>query len=73
MKSELMHSRVQLEGDILNRLVKEVHETVATDVKFPEAKQTSSFGVVNLWKLRRNSSSARRAIKQPRIVTGLSY
>jgi hypothetical protein len=78
MKSDLMHSRVQLEKDILNRLVTEVHETVATDVKIgkaqqEEAEQAPKFGVLNLWSIRRNSRSARQAIKQPRIVTGLGY
>jgi hypothetical protein len=68
-----MHSRVQLEADILNRLVTEVHETVATNVKFPNAKRTPGFGHLNLWNMRRNSRSARHAIKQPKIVTGLSY
>ena len=73
MKSDIMHSRVQLERDILDRLVSEVHETVATDVKLPEAKRTPGFGALNLWNLRRNSRSARRAIKQPRIVTGFGF
>jgi hypothetical protein len=68
-----MHSRVQLEKDILERLVTEVPETVATDVQFVKAKKTSSFGALNLWNLRRNTRSARQAIKQPQIVTGLSY
>ena len=73
MNSNLMHSRVQLEKDILERLVTEVHETVATDVQFAKAKKTSSFGVLNLWNLRRNTRSARQAIKQPRIVTGFGF
>ncbi|HTR30975.1 MAG TPA: hypothetical protein VMH27_17010 [Puia sp.] len=73
MKSDLMHSRVQLERDILDRLVTEVHETVAKDVAFAKTKQAPVFGVVNLWNLRRNSRSARQAIKQPRIVTGFGF
>jgi hypothetical protein len=73
MKSDIMHSRVQLEDDILKRLVTEVHETVATDVQLAKAKQTPNFGVLNLWSLRRNSRSARQAIKQPRIVTGFGF
>jgi hypothetical protein len=64
---------VQLEKDILDRLVSEVHETVATDVPFEKATQTPAFGVLHLWNLRRNSQSARRAIKQPRIVTGFGF
>ncbi len=73
MKSDIMHSRVQLENDILKRLVTEVHETVATDVQMAKAKRTPNFGVLNLWSLRRNSRSARSAIKQPRIVTGFGF
>jgi hypothetical protein len=73
MKSDIMHSRVQLENDILKRLVTEVRETVATDVELAKEKQTPNFGVLNLWNLRRNTRSARNAIKQPRIVTGLGY
>jgi hypothetical protein len=73
MKSDLMHSRVQLEKDVLERLVTEVHETVATDVQFPNAKRTPGFGLLGLWNIRRNSRSARHAIKQPRIVTGIGF
>ena len=73
MKSELVHSRVQLERDILERLVTEVHETVAKDVKLAKANQAPKFGVLNLWSIRRNSRSARRAIKQPSIVTGFGF
>jgi hypothetical protein len=73
MKSDIMHSRVQLGNDILKRLVTEVHETVATDVQMAKAKRTPNFGVLNLWSLRRNSRSARNAIKQPRIVTGFGF
>ena len=72
MKSDLAHSIVQLEKDILKRLVTEVHETVATDVAFPKAKK-SSFGVVSLWNIRRNSRYATQARKKPRIVTGIGY
>jgi hypothetical protein len=73
MKSDIMHSRVQLESDILKRLVSEVQETVATDVQLAKAKRTPNFGVLNLWSLRRNSRSARQAIRQPRIVTGFGF
>jgi hypothetical protein len=68
-----MHSRVHVERDILDRLVTEVHETVATDIQFGEAKKTPSFGALDLWNLRRNTRSARQAIRQPRIVTGFGF
>ena len=73
MKSDLAHSIVQMEPNILKRLVTEVHETVATDVAIPKAKK-NSFGVVSLWNIRRNSRYAAHARnKKPRIVTGIGY
>jgi hypothetical protein len=73
MKSDLVHSRVLLEKNILDRLVTEVHETIAADVNIEKTKRSPGFGVINLWNIRRNSRSARQAIRQPRIVTGLAY
>jgi hypothetical protein len=64
---------VQLEKDILDRLVTEVKETVATDVSLPKGKQTPAFGTVHLWNIRRNTRSARHAMRQPRIVTGMGF
>ncbi|HWB93858.1 MAG TPA: hypothetical protein VG605_18495 [Puia sp.] len=77
MKSDLVHPRVQVEPAILQRLVTEVKETVATDVAMPQAKtpsqaKKSSFGALNLWAIRRN----RRTVygrKQPNIVNGFGY
>lgn len=70
MKSELVHSRVQMEPAILKNLMTEVKETVATDVAQPRAKK-SSFGVLNLWAIRRNRRTAYG--KLPKIVNGLGY
>jgi hypothetical protein len=70
MKSDVMHSRVQMEPTILRQLVNEVKETVATDVEF-RAKGPRSFGVVSLWNIRRNSRYAAHPRKKPTIVTGL--
>jgi hypothetical protein len=73
MKSDLMHSRVQMEPSILQRLVTEVPETVAMSVQLPKEKK-NSFGVVSLWNIRRNSRYAAHARnKKPRIVTGIGY
>ena len=72
MKSDLMHSRVQMEASIIKRLVTEVPETVATDVQLKEKKNT--FGVVSLWNIRRNSRyAAHTRNRKPRIVTGIGY
>ena len=61
MKNDVMPSIVQMETKALRHLVKEVKETVATSLVLPTAKQTnSSFGIVDLWNLRRNMKTARR-------------
>jgi len=57
MKNDVMPSIVQMEYGVLNQLLTEVKETLATDVEMPEVKPT--FGVVDLWKIRRNAKSAR--------------
>jgi len=61
MKNDVMPSIVQMEYGVLNQLLTEVKETLATDVEMPEVKPT--FGVVDLWKIRRNIKSARSLFK----------
>ncbi|HLI92295.1 MAG TPA: hypothetical protein VKU83_01740 [Puia sp.] len=74
MKSDLMHSRVQLEKDILDRLVTEVKETVATDVQLPKVERTAPFSVLKLWNMRRNARYATIiGNRPPRIVNGIGY
>ena len=74
MKSELMHSRVHVERDILDRLVTEVKETVATDVELPKVKKTANFSVVKMWNIRRNGRYATIiGNRPPRIVNGIGY
>lgn len=72
MKSDLVHSIVQMDGNILKQLVTEVKETVATDVDMPGARK-SSFGRLKLWDMRRRSRFAGYGLKQPRITTGIGY
>lgn len=73
MKSDVMHSRVQLESSILKNLVAEVKETVATEVVFPKTRK-NSFGAVQLWNLRRNSRyAAHPRNKKPTIINGFGY
>jgi hypothetical protein len=57
MKDDVMPSIVQMEYGLLQELLTEVKETLATDVKLPEAKKPS-FSVVDLWKIRRNVKTA---------------
>ena len=74
MKSDLAHSRVQLERDILDRLVTEVKETVATDVQLPKVKKTAGLSVLKLWNIRRNGRYATvYGNRPPRIVNGFGY
>jgi len=72
MKSDLVHRRVQMEPAILERLVTEVRETVATDVALRGASK-SSFSALDLWAIRRNRRYSAFGRKQPRIVTGFGY
>ena len=58
MKIDLTPSIVQMEPEVLNNLVREVKETLATDIKMPKAKQ-QLFTYAQLWTIRRNSSTAR--------------
>jgi len=66
MKSNVMHSIVQIEANQLKHLVSEVKETVATGiVQVNKSKRKAvSFGVVDLWNLRRNARTiaSRRSI-----------
>jgi hypothetical protein len=58
MKSDVMPSIIQMEYGVLQDLLQEVKETVAKDIKLPEPATKPSFGVVDLWKIRRNAKSA---------------
>lgn len=57
MNSNVMPSRVQMEQEVLQRLVKEVKETVATDLK-PAAANDSSLKAIDFWGIRRNRRAA---------------
>ena len=72
MNSDVMHSRVQMEPAILKNLVIEVKETVATDVVFSKPRNRS-FGIVQLWNIRRKSRYAAHPRKKPTIITGFGY
>lgn len=57
MKTDVMPSIVKMEAEVLKNLVKEVKETVATDitmVKAPERK----FRAVDMWNIQRNAKYA---------------
>ncbi|WP_276503323.1 hypothetical protein [Terrimonas pollutisoli] len=62
MKSDVMPSIIQMEYGVLKELLTEVKETVATDVELPEPKK-KTFGIVDLWNIRRNNKTASRLYK----------
>ena len=59
MKSDVMPSIVQMEYGVLQELLTEVKETLATDIKLPEPKK-KTFGIVDLWNIRRNNKTANK-------------
>ena len=71
MKSDVRDSYVQMEPSIL-KLVNEVKETVATEVAF-EKENKSSFGLVDMWHIRKHGRYAGKPRQKGTIVTGISY
>jgi hypothetical protein len=63
MKSDVMPSIVQMGKDELQHLTAEVKETVATGIQLPIAKK-KSFGVVDMWNIRRNAKSASSMLRR---------
>lgn len=57
MKIDENPSIVQMEPEVLSNLVREVKETLATDIHLPEVKQPS-FTIADLWNIRRNAKTA---------------
>jgi hypothetical protein len=72
MKNDVMPSIVQMEPRVLRQLVAEVQETVATDVDLAKEKK-SSFGIVDLWNIRRNGRASGDRIRKSTIITGIGY
>lgn len=71
MKSDVMHSIVQMEPAILKNWMTEVKETVATDVAVREERKSSLS--LNLWAMRRKATYASSGRRKPGIITGLGY
>ena len=57
MNSDVMPSIVQMDAEVLKNLLVEVKETVANVIQLPEERK-SSFGVIDMWKIRRNAKSS---------------
>lgn len=62
MKIDASPSIVQMEPEVLNNLVREVKETLATDIHLPEAKQPL-LTIADLWNIRRNAKTARGSFR----------
>jgi hypothetical protein len=61
-----------MEPAILKNLVSEVKETVATEVA-AEKENRSSFGLVDMWNIRKHGRYAGKPRQKGTIVTGISY
>ena len=72
MKSDAVQSIVQMEPTILKQLVTEVKETVATGIDDSQTNK-NSFGIVNMWNVRKTRRNAGRARRKATIITGISY
>jgi hypothetical protein len=72
MKSDAVQSIVQMEPRILKQLVTEVKETVATGIGYPKTNK-SSFGIVDMWNIRKNGRHAGGGRRKTTITTGLGY
>lgn len=62
MRIDANPSVVQMEPEVLNNLVREVRETLATDIQLPEVKQPL-FTLADLWNIRRNARTARGSFR----------
>jgi len=59
MKNDVMTSIVQMEAGELHQLTSVVNETIDSNFKLPKERQNSrSFGIADLWNIRRNAKSA---------------
>ncbi len=63
MKIDLRPSIVQMEPEVLTNLVREVKETLATDIEMPAVKR-HTFTAADLWKIHRNAKTAKRLFKR---------
>jgi len=60
MKCDVMPSLIQLQKVELKKLCCEIKETVANSIVFPEVKIKNTFGIADLWNMRRTMKTATR-------------
>ena len=63
MKSDVMPSIIQMEPEVLNNLVREVKETLATDIEMPEVKK-QLFTSADMWNIHRNARTAQSRFRR---------
>jgi hypothetical protein len=63
METYVMPSKIQMDPAIWNKLIAEVKEIIATGIELHEAPK-KSFGVANMYRIRRNSRSAGSLIRR---------
>ena len=66
MNSDVMSSRVEMEPILLQQLVAEVKETIATGIQLPEPPQASSFRAIDLWNIQRRGRFATKGNRRKR-------
>jgi hypothetical protein len=63
MRIDEMTSIVQMEPEVLNNLVREVKETLATDIKMPEVEKRL-FTSADMWNIHRNARTAQSRFRR---------
>ncbi len=74
MNSDVMHSRVQMEPILLQQLVAEVKETIATGINAPATAKTTSFKAIDLWNIQRKGRYVNNGTKRKKnTILSLSH
>jgi len=73
MNSGIMPSRVQMEPILLQQLVAEVKETIATGVNGPATPKPSCFKAINLWNIQRRGRYANYGTKRKYATLSLTH
>ncbi len=74
VKTSIVQTIVQMEENAFNQLISEVKETVAKDIDFPKLNNnSSSFGIVDMWNIRKGKRSAASQFRGVMIPNGMKY
>ena len=69
MNNNVINSRVQMESELLQQLVAEVKETIATGVTVPQASKTTSFKAIDFWGIQRSGRYVNYGTKRKKNTT----